>query len=200
MIDEDKIYEVLGQLKQQKNWGKPFAVPVGYFEKLEAVLQKQTEFFEQDEVYSFNTVSKKNAPFGIPDGYFDALPEVLLAKAKQPVPQKAPVISMLTKWVVAASVCLLVVLSVLFFKKNRAPYNEMAVQKLEKGLERVSTDQLNDFLIQGRVDSAANTALLPEKEILHIDQNQFFEKVSTKDLKNYLSETGSDYEDNSLLN
>lgn len=74
--DEDlkKIASMLVEIKDDLSSGKaenPFAVPVGYFDSLNAEVMKKIE-----SLPDFESVSSEN-PFQVPAGYFESLPTII---------------------------------------------------------------------------------------------------------------------------
>ena len=163
----------------------PYQVPEGYF--------SHTGF-------SFALLKEhgKTPVFSIPQNYFGSLPENILKKIKRGNDGvfTLPHIG-LKKYAVAVAIGLILLVSIGVVRNNTSEKQTEAdaAGLVQKTIHNISTEQLAGFLnIPDSVLMGSDRnpeTVFPE---LSIDFNQLLKKMSEKELKKFLEETGGDEE------
>jgi hypothetical protein len=173
----------------------PFQVPAGYFGELEQNLSSIATRSEEESadaelagISPLLSGLKKEMPYSVPSGYFDEV--AIPAQTKIP----AKVISMPRKSVIryaaAAVVTGIIVLSgfLIFGNTNRIDPNEKSFAWVEKSLQKVSTDDIDEFAeltedgTLAQIDSKAEL-----KEVNEI--KQLIQDIPDNELQEFIEET-----------
>lgn len=197
MSDENNISRYLKDSPEKEfRILNPFTQPPDYFsgftQKLQNKIADEGHFPE-----IFAGISKQT-PYSLPCGYFDEIGRKVLPSSVSSKPER-PLRSLKQSWqhlVVAAATLGIIVLAAVLFYSYHNKAEDFALQKIEN----VSTERLNRFL--GNPDSVQNSQpvlSITKSDSKPVDFDQLFNKISDRDLKSFLDETGSN-DDDFLMN
>lgn len=196
MNDENNISDYLKDSPEKQFRSlNPFTLPEDYFSGFNWNLMDKIS--DEGHIPDILQEISKRTPYSLPDGYFDDAG--LKIQASISPKSERPVRSLKHSWrhlaAAAATLGIIVLAAVLFYSyHNKA--GDFALQKIEN----VSTERLNGFL--GNPDSVQNSQpilSITKSDAKPVDFDQLFKKISDRDLKSFLDETGSN-DDDFLMN
>ncbi len=196
MSDENNISDYLKDSPEKEfRILNPFTQPPDYFSGFtQKLLNKIADEGHFSEIFA--GISKQT-PYSLPGGYFNEIGRKVLASVSSK-PER-PVRSLKQSWrhlVAAAATLGIIVLAAVLFYSYHNKAGDFALQKIEN----VSTERLNGFL--GNLDSVQNgqpVLSITKSDSKPVDFSQLFKKISDRDLKSFLEETGSN-DDDFLMN
>lgn len=184
------------------NRATPYGIPAGYFDGLEKrladSLRQERDQTPQEELQHLSPLLnslKKQMPYRVPEGYFDNLAPVK-ARAKV-IPVNA---SRWFRYAAAAAIITLVATGgFLFLDKNeKTDPNEKSYVWVKENMNKVSTDELDEFITI--VDKEALVAIASNgtDEIRELMKN-----ISDKEIQDFVTDTeiiATDADEGILLN
>lgn len=173
----------------------PFAVPQGYFNSTEGLIN----WVKEDEPQFFS--GNKKMPYEIPTGYFENLSEAILKKAN---PREAKIIAISTsrKWMrfaVAAMVAgVITISSLLYFGKDKSidPASD-SYSWVEKNLKNVPDSELDEFI---NTTYISTSAIAKAKASDKVEVRKLLKDIPNSELDKFLEEVTVDTDDSSLFN
>jgi hypothetical protein len=208
--DAREELSLLSSLVNDIDRSMPFSIPAGYFEGLEkklmaGVLASETEQSFDKELETLSPLLsglKKEVPYSVPDNYFDSL--VNIAKNNEPR-KEAKIISIgVRKWyrvAAAAAVTGIIAISAfLFTRKDAIDPVTKSHAWIEKSLNQVSTDDLDQFIDMSDEQLPVIASVTPGKEAKELVNNLSVDQIGK--FLDELNDTGADIdsEDDILLN
>ena len=172
----------------------PHSVPAGYFDSLEKKLEQtistgsdETAEKELENLSPLLSQLKKKTTYTVPGGYFENLQPAFINEGSG---EKAKVVSITRqKWFryAAAAVMIGVVATIGFFalnkKENIDPQNK-SFAWVKKNLNKVSTDEINEFVELANAETTDIAKLDGKDEI-----NSLLKEVSDKEIQEFLNDT-----------
>ena len=185
----------------------PYSVPAGYFdgleEKLMTAIRHHEDYQTADEELSslsplLSGIGKQN-PYTVPQGYFENFENNINLK---PAGSTAKTVSMVNrKWfryAAAAIVAGIITITGIQFLNNNSGSISNPTAWVEKNMNKVSTDDINNFMkiTDEGLSEQNNLATSPKTEI-----KDLMEDVSDKDIQDFLNKTlaGNDEADADIL-
>jgi hypothetical protein len=186
----------------------PYVVPDGYFnelpESLMAGVRSHEDYETSHEELStlsplLSSIGKQN-PYSVPEGYFENFgKDVNLNSDKRLVKIVSMVDRRWFRFAAAAVVIGFIALTgiTLFFNKTVSVSN--AQEWVEKNMNKVSTDDINNFIQTADEESAQNSIVTTAPKTTDIQD--LMKDVSDKDIQDFLNKTnaGSEESDADIL-
>jgi hypothetical protein len=182
----------------------PYQVPVGYFEEFEERMMEvirnhadyQTSKEELESISSLLSSLNKRPVYSVPQGYFENFKVTVEEKKRE-----AKVVSIAgRKWFRYASAAIvtgvIAMAGLMYFKQPKVDPLKQPQVWVEKNLNKVSTEEINDFVKLAEQESQAKENIALNKPD---DLKDLMKDVSTKEIDKFLNETG-DVVDETLLN
>lgn len=173
----------------------PYQVPPGYFDGLakrlvEMVQQEEKEQTPQQELEYLSPLLsslKKQTPYSVPEGYFDKL---VNSATPAETPVRAKVVSInarrLFRYAAAAVVITFVTIGgFLFLNRNgNVDPNEKSYVWVKENMDKVSTDELDEFITAADKETAASAVTGQTEEIKELMKN-----ISDREIQDFLNDT-----------
>jgi hypothetical protein len=182
----------------------PYSVPVNYFQELPESLLEGVRSHEdyqtaEEELSSLSpllsSIGNKN-PYAVPEGYFENFgKDVNLKSDNKPATKVISIVN--RKWfrfAAAAVVIGFIALTGVSLFFNTTPARVSNTHEwVEKNMNKVSTDEMNKFILVGDEESNASAKATDIKDLM--------KDVSDKDIQDFLNKTnaGNDENDADIL-
>lgn len=182
----------------------PYSVPAGYFDSLAgnvmAAIRRQEEFASASEEIAalsplLSSIEKEN-PYSVPAGYFENLSKDINLKPVEV--QRTKVVSMVNRtWFRYAAAAIVIgfitVTGIQFLNSNPVSVSNPHAW-VEKNMNKVSTDDINNFIQVATDDgSASQNSLVSSAKATDI--KDLMQDVSDKDIQDFLNKTSSNNDD-----
>lgn len=166
-----------------------YAVPAGYFESLTIPGNSNEQLSVEEELSSISPLlisARGKTPYSVPENYFASLSVPELADARVADARVVPISRRGWFRYAAAAVITAVIVSLgfLLLSRNEIDPDVKPFAWVEKKLKKVSTDEINEFVLlvdQNSTDVAVGTT---PSEI-----NELIKEVSVEDIHDFLEET-----------
>ena len=183
----------------------PYQVPVGYFEgfgdRMMEVIRRhadyQTSKEELESISSLLSSLNKRPVYSVPQGYFENFKVTVEEKKRE-----TKVVSIAgRKWFRYASAAIvtgvIAMAGLMYFNQPKVDPLKQPQVWVEKNLNKVSTEEISDFVKLAEQESQAKENVAINKPD---DLKELMKDVSTKEIDKFLNEAGDDVVDETLLN
>jgi hypothetical protein len=185
--DVQEEISILSPLINKAGKVLPYKVPAGYFnnveERLGLVMQSPQEELEQ--LSPLLSGLSKQLPYSVPKGYFDS---TIHTGSRNDTPAKIVPMVRRTWFRYAAAAVIIAIVSVSgFFALNKQQTNDPGESYtwVQKNMNKVSTEELNEFITITDYEEAPVIAASGETEVV----KDLIKNISDKEIQDFLNDT-----------